>query len=114
MVVASAPGASVLLGNGNGTFTGAKMYAASFCVEPQGVSIEDFNLDGNADIAIACFQQESALFYGRGDGTFRAAVPIKNGGEAEGIASGHFRNGYGPDLAITILDERVAVLLNTQ
>jgi len=117
MVVASAPGASVLLGNGNGTFTGAKMYAASFCVEPQNVAIEDFNLDGNADIAIACLQQDSALFYGKGDGTFRAAVPIvlKGGREAEGVASGHFRSDYGPDLAITILDDqRAAVLLNTQ
>jgi len=117
LVVASTPGAAVLLGNGDGTFNGAKTYPASFCVEPQSVAIEDFNLDGNADVAIACLQQDSALFYGKGDGTFGAAVPIalKSGREAEGVASGHFRRDYGPDLAITILDDqRVAVLLNTQ
>jgi hypothetical protein len=116
MVVASTPGVAVLLGNGDGTFNRANLYPASSCVEPQNVAIEDFNLDGNADIAIACFQQESALFYGKGDGTFSATVPIKlkNGSAAQGIASGHFRNDYGPDLAMTILSGSVAVLLNTQ
>jgi hypothetical protein len=40
---------------------------------------------------------------------------VKNGREAEGIASGHFSSDHGPDLAITVLDDqRVVVLLNTQ
>ena len=78
----------------------------------------DFNLDGNLDVACATNSNDSYFFYGKGNGKFGPAIPIKdtinfNGGYS--IAAGDFDRDNAPDLAIPIeLKGKVAVLLNTK
>ena len=59
------------------------------------------------------------VFYGKGNGTFGAVVPIRlrSATQGQAIAAGSYDNDRPPDLAITISTGRqggqVAILLNT-
>jgi hypothetical protein len=72
-------GISVLLGNGDGTFTAAPSPSSD---SPGAIAVGDFNGDGIPDLALAPIADEgtSEVFLGKGDGTFT-------------IASGSFGNG---------------------
>jgi FG-GAP-like repeat len=119
LVVATFQAVGVLLGTGGGKFGKAALYStASITREfnPYVVAVADFNLDGNLDIATVLTGGNSALFYGRGNGKFGSAVPIKlkNGGGL-GIATGDFNKDAAPDLAIAQDGTaQIAVLLNAQ
>jgi hypothetical protein len=107
----------VLLNKGNGTFEPVKLYHPQCYADA--VVIADFNLDGHLDVAVAAQQGNSALLYGKGDGTFGSPVVIKDEIGTDGgysIASGNFITGdQAPDLAIPIQDDgKVAIMLNTQ
>jgi FG-GAP-like repeat len=85
------------------------------------VVVDDFNLDGIPDIAVAGRIGDSSLYYGNGNGTFKPAVRIHNSignfqDSGPSIAAGSFITGNkAPDLAIPIeLDDKVATMLNTQ
>jgi sugar lactone lactonase YvrE len=89
---------TILLGNGDGTFTAL----ASLSTGSSGTSIvtADFNGDGIADLAISNNAGFLAILLGRGDGTFTAAPtsPIVNSNTTQVITSDF--NGDGkPDLA---------------
>lgn len=115
---------AVLLNKGNGTFKPAQYYTtgSSRGSGTNALVIADFNLDGNLDIAAVNLFGDSALLYGRGNGTFKPAVPINAGvgsNNAFSIAAGDFNNDGAPDLAIPIEitnkpKGKVAILLNTQ
>jgi hypothetical protein len=113
---ASLSAVGVLLNTGDGTFGPVKLYPTHTDVEAAVVA--DFNLDGHLDVAVAAQIDNSALLYGKGDGSFGPPVPIKdeigtNGGFS--IAAGDFNNDKAPDLAIPIEAKgKVAILLNTQ
>jgi FG-GAP-like repeat len=78
------------------------------------VVVADFNQDGKPDIAtVITGGNYSALFYGKGNGTFGTAVPIK-GVSGEGIATGDFNHDGFPDLAVDVSDVGIAILINTQ
>jgi hypothetical protein len=117
LVVTSGEGIGVRLGNGDGTFGEETVYSTSgIGLGPSGFVVADFNRDGNPDVAAVLAQGNSALLYGNGDGTFKAAVPIRvkvGGGMA--LASADFNKDNAPDMAI-IVDQsnKVAVFLNTQ
>lgn len=70
----SAPAITILLGNGDGSFTPAPggpivmRYGA-----PYGLAVGDFNRDGILDLAVADGLAEAQVFLGRGDGTFAPA-----------------------------------------
>jgi hypothetical protein len=112
---------AVMLNKGDGTFGKPALYSTAlsgsnaYCYT---VVVADFNLDGKPDLAAVNQIGDSALLYGKGNGTFRPAVAIMNKfGNHGGITltAGDFANHHAPDLAIGILnDARVAVMLNTK
>jgi len=78
-------GATVLLGNGDGTFQPAVSYAPSFGVAS--VTVADVNGDGKLDLLLAtnCASSGSytgcvGVLLGNGDGTFANAVTYNSGG----------------------------------
>jgi hypothetical protein len=118
LVVATFQAVGVLLGKGGGKFRKAKLYSTLpvFTGSPLAVVVADFNLDGSPDIATVLEAGNSALFYGKVDGTFKTAVPIRlnqNSG-GRGIASGDFNKDDAPDLAILETEGYVAVFLDSQ
>ena len=71
LAVTGANGVYVLLGNGDGSFQGARTYAQSGI---SGVAVGDVNRDGITDlVAVTAYTGVSVLF-GNGDGTFGGAV----------------------------------------
>jgi hypothetical protein len=115
LVVSCAGGVGVLLGKGDGTFGTETVYSTNrIGQKPSNAVIADFNRDGNPDIADVLFEGDSALLYGKGDGTFKAAVPIKiKGGGGTSLTTEDFDANQAPDLAI-IVGNQVVVFLNAQ
>jgi hypothetical protein len=77
---------SVLLGNGDGTFQGARNYALP--AHAFSVALGDFNGDGNPDLAVSIHREKSptirgvAILPGNGDGTFAppTIIPLTHHG----------------------------------
>lgn len=92
--------ATVMLGNGNGTFT-AQATTYSLAAYPEGAVVADFNGDGNLDIAFANSASNGVtILLGNGDGTFTlAASPAVS--YAAAIAVGDFNGDGIPDLAVS-------------
>ena len=121
LVVANgSQGMVVLLNNGDGTFGQPTIYvpACHNCQAPEACVVADFNLDGNLDVACATNIVSSYFFYGKGNGKFGPAIPIKDtikNQDGFSIAAGDFNNDQAPDLAIPIeLKGKVAIMLNTK
>lgn len=109
-------GVSVLLGNGDGTFT--EMPHVSMGVHPQFVAIADFNGDGKPDLVTAdwgSFQSGTTVTValGNGDGTFGLPQSFATGGIAPwSLAVGDFNADGKADLAVANeLSGTVSVLL---
>ena len=117
LVISCIQGVGVLLGNGDGTFEKETIYSTSGIGQgPRDVVVADFNRDGNPDIAAVLLEGNSALLYGKGDGTFKAPVPIKiKVGGGQSLAAGDFDNNQAPDLAIIVFQvNKVVVFLNAK
>ena len=107
--------ASVLLGNGDGTFKTHLDYPAG--AGPDGLAVGNFNGDKFSDLAVANLIGNSiSILPGNGDGTFGAPVDFTTGNFPLGIATGQF-HGNGKkeqDLVVTNdLDQTATVFLNT-
>jgi hypothetical protein len=96
--------ASVLLGNGDGTFGTSTDYAA--CGGAQAAIVGDFNGDRKLDLAVPC--SWVAILLGRGDGTFQPEVSYPANGSLHGVTADF--NGDGK-LDLAIADSGVSVLL---
>ena len=104
---------TLLLGNGDGTFTVSANSPATG-VFPSAIAAADLNGDGAIDLVIANqISNTLTLLMGNGNGTFTAAadVPTKSGPSAIAIAD--FNNDGKLDLAVAnSSDKSVSVFLN--
>jgi hypothetical protein len=101
LVFANGPGSTmftVLLGNGDGTFTALPGVGTNF---PGGVSVlavTDFNGDGLLDVATGN-GSSIGIFLGNGDGTFGAETDFPaGGGSTSDLAVGDLNNDGIPDI----------------
>jgi Bacterial Ig-like domain (group 3)/FG-GAP-like repeat len=92
-VFTSTPELSVLVNKGNGTFPGAELSVSG---GSGGVTLADFNHDGNADVALA----DGSVYLGNGDGTLNFKASASLAGVA--IATGDFNHDGIPDLAAAV------------
>lgn len=66
---------SILLGNGDGTFTPGQVIPVG--VDPRAIAVGDFNHDGKPDLVVANRGSNTlTLLLGRGDGTFTVSCTI--------------------------------------
>jgi len=93
---------SVLLGNGDGTFVAAANSPLATGQSPTGITIADFNADGNQDIAVTDPQTDSvAVYLGLGQGLFAPAFELPVGTNPTAILSAALSGASLPDVAIT-------------
>ena len=102
---------SILLGNGDGTFTQSATYPAMW---PTDVEAADFNRDGNLDL-VTTYSVVPAIgiLLGNGDGTFLAtSTPPVTGIGPLAIAIGDFDRDNKVDIAVAnSVDNNVSILL---
>jgi hypothetical protein len=95
---------SVLLGNGDGTFSAATGSPISVGAGPDAIAMSDFNRDGNLDLVIANRDDNTvSVLLGNGDGTFTQATgsPIGGAYGPNAVAVGDFNSDGRPDFAFT-------------
>ncbi len=100
LVVTNSSGntASILLGNGDGTFAAQKTLATGN--GPAGVTTADFNSDGHPDLAVSNKTDGTvSIFLGNGDGTFLTPTILTTGAGPDGITAANFV-GAPADLAV--------------
>jgi uncharacterized repeat protein (TIGR01451 family) len=102
---------SILLGNGDGTFTPQTPIAVG--VGPHWLVTGDFNEDGKADFAVANSGDNTvSILLGNGDGTFTLRSSPGAGASPFAIAAGDFNADGHLDLAVTNSgDNTVTILL---
>jgi len=94
---------SVLLGNGDGTFSGPTTYPVGD--GPDDVASGDLNGDGNLDLVVANSgggSETASILLGRGDGTFRRPTDVEVGPNPNAVAVGDFNGDGVPDLAFSL------------
>jgi hypothetical protein len=94
--------ASVLLGKGDGTFSGPTSVAAG--PSPDSVAVGDFDRDTNADLVFAdelFFHGAVSIVPGAGDGTFGSRTEYEIGSSATSLAVADFNADSVPDVAAT-------------
>jgi large repetitive protein len=95
-------GVSILLGNGDGTFTFAGSYSAGAL--PISIAAGDFTGNGILDLAVANVDSDDVtILFGDGHGRFPSSVDIPLGNQADGpisIVAGHFTGSAALDLAV--------------
>ncbi|HEY1657381.1 MAG TPA: FG-GAP-like repeat-containing protein [Candidatus Sulfotelmatobacter sp.] len=100
---------SVLLGNGDGTFQTAVLYASA-APSPQGIAAADFNGDGKVDVALvsgcnsenSCLNGVVSVLLGNGDGTFQTANGFSTIGEgSNSIAVGDVNGDGHQDILVS-------------
>ena len=85
---------SILLGNGDGTFTPAPGLPVTVGSNPNALAAADLNSDGKLDLVVANSDSTLTILLGNGDGTFNpsAGSPVAVGGPAFSVAIGDFNS----------------------
>jgi FG-GAP-like repeat/FG-GAP repeat len=111
LAVAGPPGVSILLGNGDGTFKGAKDYSAG--AGSSSLVVGDFNGDGLPDLAVLDFSGVRLLL-GNGDGSFQTTPnSYLTGAYPAALTAADFNGDGSLDLAVAVLrDKEVSMLFN--
>lgn len=92
--------ASILLGNGDGSFQPGVLYALGN--GPQSIAAGDFNADGAMDLVVTIPDNGSvAILLGEGDGTFQLAVRYSAGDYLTSVTVGDLNGDGYLDLAPT-------------
>ena len=101
---------SILLGNGDGTFTvKSTPSTGSF---PYYIAVADFNGDGKADLAIANWNDNTvSILLGNGDGTFTAQTPVPTAESPAALAVGDFNSDGNLDLAVACANSSTLSIL---
>lgn len=93
---------SVLLGNGDGTFTPATNSPLATGQTPTSVTIADFNSDGHQDIAVTDPATDSiSVYLGLGQGLFASPFELPVGTNPTAILSAGLSGSSLPDVAVT-------------
>lgn len=110
-VSSSSSDVSILLGNGDGTFTDAPATTTAGQLA-NNAAVADFNGDGNADLALSFPDaNQIQVLLGHGDGTFAALTPI-NAGEVYAVAAADLNGDGKADLiAIICATNSLSILL---
>src|SRR5439155_1645054 len=96
--------ASVLLGNGLGSFASATNFTVGGGGYPDSIAVGDFNGDGKLDLAVSNFVSNNvSIFLGNGAGGFSAATNFAVGAGPASVAVGDFNGDGKPDLAVSNL-----------
>src|SRR5215467_3422147 len=111
---------SILLNNGNGTFSSPTFYAgwnnSGDGAFPQQLVAADLNKDGNVDLLAVASPQYGAgmvVLVGNGDGTFQQPILYATDIQASSIIAGDFNGDGAPDVAVSSGPlATVAVLMN--
>lgn len=102
---------SVLLNNGNGTFSGPTSFSA--WGSPVSVTVADLNGDGKPDLVTANTGDTISVLPGNGNGNFGNAYSFTVGSGPAAVATGDFNGDSRNDLAVANSgDNNVSVLLN--
>ena len=89
----------VLMGQGDGTFSGPSSYPAGDT--PSSVDVDDLDGDGVPDIAAAnYFSEDISILIGNGDGTFRAAVDYPVGSALLSLEIADFDGNGASDIVV--------------
>ncbi|NEO55627.1 MAG: hypothetical protein F6K54_22685 [Okeania sp. SIO3B5] len=100
---------SVLLGNGDGSFSNATTFDAG--EYPRSVAVGEFNGDSISDLAVANFRSDNvSVLLGNGDGSFSNAINFDVGEFPRSVAVGEFNGDNISDLAVANSDD-ISVLL---
>ena len=106
---------AVLLGNGDGTFTGVAGSPFAAGDAPVSVAMGDLNGDGAPDLAVANnFSNNVSILLGNGQGSFVEAAdsPFAVGSSPASLAMGDFDGDGIPDLAVAnTFSDDVSVLM---
>jgi hypothetical protein len=105
--------ASILLGNGDGTFQAQVQYPTG--LSPNSIATADFNGDGKLDLVVANSDPSAntvSVLLGNGDGTFKAHVDYPTGVGAYSVTIGDFNGDKKLDLAVAeTFSNTVSILL---
>jgi type II secretory pathway component GspD/PulD (secretin) len=104
---------SILLGNGDGTFTAASGSPIKTGNHPVSVVAATLTTGGLVDLIVANQQDNTvSIFMGNGDGTFAAPTLLTTGNAPTGLVVADFNNDGNLDLAVTNqTDNSVSVYL---
>ncbi len=104
---------AILLGNGDGTFQGARQYSPGTNSDPDSVAVGDFNGDNIPDLAVANYATNRvSIMLGVGDGTFQPAVAFQVGSGPTSVATADVNGDGKLDLVVTNFNSNtVSVLL---
>jgi Calx-beta domain/FG-GAP-like repeat len=106
---------ALLLGDGAGHFMAAPNSPIYTGQEPQAIAVDDFNGDGNADLAVvniagASFEPNVAILFGTGQGTFPNGTSYRLPTPPSSVTVTDINSDGHPDLAIT--NGLLSILLN--